>query len=72
MIEKEEAIEVKCPRCGSTKMNLPKNIRIDEEGRVFIAIGEGREFQLHTMPPVAYICADCGREIKTGELLFRF
>lgn len=68
MIEKKKVVEVKCPRCGSTKMDLPKNIRIDEEGRVFMAIGEGREFQLHTMPIVAYVCADCGREIKTEEL----
>lgn len=61
-------VEVKCPDCGSTKMNLPKNIRIDEKGRVFIDIGEGREFQLHTMPPVAYICGNCKREIRTEEL----
>lgn len=64
---KEEVMKIKCPGCGSEKLDLPKHIE-KKDGGIFI---KDTNIQLHTLPNPAYICSKCSREISSDEV-FKF
>ena len=61
---KEEIVKIKCSKCGSEKLDLPKNIE-KKEGGIFI---KGTNLQLHTLPDPAYVCSECGRDVSADEV----
>ncbi len=65
MTEKEiEVVKVKCPNCGSEELDMPENI--EKRGECFFI--KGTNLQLHTLPMIAYVCSQCGREISSDEV----